>query len=178
MHKRKVAMRLITILLFILLSCGASYAKEEAEIYSKAVEAAKSGEINFAFMHFRSLLANYPASKYRESALFASGEYYFLLGAYRDAIQAFLGFLSDYPDSRAKPFVLMYLLKIAQRQQAGSLVKDLQQQIVTLQQLSFLFRNSKEYKYQSPLYRKHRVVYYIDKVEFYIEGELFAQIPY
>lgn len=177
MEKKRLII-LFMILLFIFLSCNVGYTQEEAQIYSRALEAIKSGDIDFAFLYFHSLLTNYPESKYTQEALFATGEYYFLIADYRDAAAAFIRFVGDYPNSKAKPFALAYLLKIAEKGSQESLVKNLENKIATLQRLSLLFRKFKEYKYRSPLYRKHRVIYYVDKVEFYIDGQLFAKISY
>ena len=165
-------------LLLVLSFFNIAHAQEGGQIYSMAVREARSGNIDAAFMYFRSLLTNYPDSKYTENALFATGEYYFLIADYADAIPAFTRYLNDYPDSAGITFTLMYLLKIAEKRGQELLAKNLEKKIVTFRQMSFLFRESKEYKYQSALYRKHRVVYYIDKVEFYIDGELFAKISY
>ena len=169
---------LFTILLFVLLACDIGYAQEDAQIYSEAVKAARAGEINFAFMYFRGILTSYPESKYREDALFANAEYYFSIADYYDAIQSFIKFLNDYPDSKGKPFALAYLLKIAQIQGRDSLAQDLENNLVNLQRLSLMFRNSKEYKYRSPLYRNLNLIYYIDKIEFYVDKELVAKISY
>ena len=175
-------MRFIKILFVIssivLLFCICVQAQEEPQIYSKAVQSAAAGDRDFAFMYFNSLLVNFPESKYNESALFATGEYYFMAADYYDALGAFNKFTANYPDSKNKVFALAYLLKIAEKEGQDALKKSLENKIVTLNQVSLLFRNFKEYKYKSPLCRKHKVIYYVDRVEFYIDGELFAKIPY
>lgn len=165
-------------LLFIFSVFNAASAQNEGQLYSKAVREARSGNRDAAFMYFRALLADHPDSKYTEKALFATGEYYFSVNDNSDAFRAFTRYIDDYPDSQATAFALMYLLKIAEQQRQESFSKDIEMMIVTLKRLSFLFRESKEYRYQSPLCRKYRAVYYIDKVEFFIDGEFFAKISY
>ncbi len=157
---------------------AAAHAQSEERLHALAAEAAGSGQIDAAFMHFRSLLTEYPHSKYEERALFAMGEYYFRAADYRDAAQMLTSLLEGYPDSEGRLFALAYLLKIAERAGEEALAQKLKNEIVTLRQHSFLFRNFKEYKYLSPLSRKYRALYYIDKIEFYVDGELFAQISY
>ena len=169
---------LFLVLVSILLAGGVSHAREDQEIYSAALENAKSGNREFAFMYFRSILTKYPDSKYTQDALFAVGEYYFLLADYDDAFEAFGRYTRDYPHSQETPFVLIYLFKMAKIKGKDSLAGKLEKAIVTFRRLSLLFRNSRDYKYRSPLFRKHRVVYYIDKVEFYVDEELFAKISY
>ncbi len=169
---------LFLVCFFFILSLASGYAQEAGQLYSTAVAEARSGNIHLAFMRFRTILLNYPDSKYAENALFAIGEYYSLIADYPDAIKAFTQYLNEYPDSKANVFVFMYLLKIARIQEKEKAVKDFEKKIITLKQTTFLFRESKEYKYRSPFYRKHRVVYYIDKIECYVDGELFAKISY
>jgi len=164
--------------LLIIFFCNTGYAQDSKEMYYQGIEAAKSNDLDSAFLYFESLLANPPESKYRQDALFATGEYYFLIGDYRDANRSFVQLISNYPDFKGKLFALAYLLKIAQGQSNEAAVKNLENKIVTFKQLIFLFKYSKEYKYKSPLCKKYKVIYYIDKVQFYLDEELFAQISY
>lgn len=164
--------------LFAALFLGTGYAEEGGRLYSSALREARSGNKETAFMYFRSFLANYPDSKYARDALFATGEYYFLISDYADSAQSFTRYLDDYQDSPCVSFALVYLLKIAEKRGEEPLARDLEKKIATLKQMSFLFRESKEYKYRSALFRKYKAVYYIDRAEFYIDGELFAKISY
>lgn len=145
-------------------------------MYSKAVKAAQCGNIDFAFLYFSSLLDKCPDSKLAEKALFGTAEYYYLIGDYTDASQSFTQFISKYPDSRARLFALVYLLKICQAKEKEDFVKKLRKEIITFKQQSFLFRVFKKYQYRSPLYKHHKAIYYIDKVEFYIDEKLFTKI--
>lgn len=163
---------------FLIISFTLGYAQEAGQLYATARKEARSGNIHSAFMRFRTLLLDYPHSQYSESALFATGEYYFLIADYHDAIKTFTRYRIEYPDSKAGVFALLYLLKIARIQEKEEAIKDFEKKIVTLKQTTLLFRESKEYKYRSPFHRTHRVVYYIDKIEWYIEGGLFAKISY
>jgi hypothetical protein len=166
------------IAILIILFCNAAYAQDSKEMYYKAIEAVKSKDSDSAFMYFQLLLKDYPESKYKEDALFATGEYYFAIGDYRDAKSAFLQLITDYPDSKGRLFALVYLLKMAEKQAKESLVENLENRIVTFKQQIFLFKDYKEYKYKSPFSKKYKVIYSIDKVQFYLDGELFAQISY
>ena len=148
------------------------------QVYSKGFEFAKAGYEDFAFMYYRDLLRNYPISKYREQALFATGEYYFRVSGFRDAAAAFRAFLDEYPDSKESLYAVAYLLNIAQRDQDAVSVQKLEKQIIDLQQVSFVFRETKEITYQSPLDQSYKVVMHIDKIEFYVEGKLFAKVSY
>jgi outer membrane protein assembly factor BamD (BamD/ComL family) len=169
---------LLAFLILTLLSCQVVGAQTSGEFYSQAVSLVKAKDLDSAFLHFRSLFNEYPNSKYAQRALFATGEYYYLVSNYKEAVTTFIKYLNDYPDSANRLFALMYLYKIAELKQEESLLENLKKEIVDFKQLVFLFRKFKEYKYRSPLLRKHKVIYYIDKVEFYVNGELFEEIPY
>ena len=171
----------ITTLVFIGLVCGGTAYPQTAagKFYSQAIKEARAGNLDFAYMRLRSILSNFPDSKYAEDALFAVGEYFYLISNYQDSLRSFEHFINKYPDSKAKPFVLAYLLDMAKKlNMSEKIIKDFEKQIVTCQQLSLLFRDFKEYQYTSTLNKKHKVVYYIDKIEFHIDGEFFLQTNY
>jgi len=148
------------------------------QVYSKAVKFAKAGQSDFAFMQYSKLLRNYPMSKYRDRALFATGEYYFQNFGFKQATEAFQTFIDEYPDSDERLYALAYLLNIAKKDSNESFAQSLEKQIINLQQVSFVFRDSKEIAYTSPLFQNHKAVIHIDKIEFYVEGELFAKVSY
>lgn len=174
----KINKILLTILLFILLIFNYGFSQDDGQIYSMAVREAEDGNIDFAFMYFRSLLRNYPDSKYAHDSAFAIGEYFFIAADYKNAAEAWSNFINDYPDSKGLPFALMYLLRVAGIRHDEPLLEKLRNKIIGLKQLTFLFRESKGYAYKSPLRRKYRMIYYIDKVEFYVDDKLFEKISY
>ena len=143
-----------------------AFAENESQLYAKAVKAAKTGNPDFAFMYYNAIARNYPQSKYREQILFAKGEYFFQLPQYGQAAEMFKAFLTDYPDSNGKLFALVYLFRIAEFEKNKSQLNDLKKAIVTFKQVGFIFKEFKEYKNRSPLYRPYRAVFHIDKVDF------------
>lgn len=174
----KINKTLSSLFLFIFLLSQRGFAQDVKQLYSTAVREAESGNRDFAFMHCRELLENYPDSKYASDAAFAIGEYYFITANYEFAAEALSNFINDYPDSKGLPFVLMYLLKVPQIHKNESLTEKLKNQIISLKRLSLLFQESKGYAYTSPLGIKYRMMYYIDKVELYVDDKLFENIPY
>lgn len=157
---------------------SAGLAPGSSQIYSKAVKFAKAGQSDFAFMQYSELLRNYPTSKFRDQALFATGEYYFKNFGFKQAAEAFQTFIDEYPDSDERLYALAYLLNIAKKDGNVSVAQSLEKQIIDLQQVSFVFRNSKEIAYKSPLFQNYKAVIRIDQIEFYVEGELFAKVSY
>ncbi len=167
----------LSILLSVLFS-GVGHAGEDRGLYSRAMKSAKQGDADFAFMNYRSILREYPQSKFKEQALFAHAEYSFLLKHYDESVALFTTFVQDYPDSKGKLFALAYLLKIAGEKGDQKEVEAIRKQIISLRKISLVFRNFKKYKYRSPFYRYWKAIIYIDKIEFYINGELFEKIFY
>src|SRR3989338_1022446 len=170
----RVALQLLLVLCFMAPPVFAG----EAQVYLQAIQAAKANSKDFAYMYYRALLRDYPNTKYREPALFAHGEYYSLLPDYDQSASAFQAFIQEFPDSKGKLFAWVHLLKIAQIQKDEALTKGLEKEIINFKQLSLVFRDFQEYRYQSSLGRKYRAVFQIDKIEFYVQGEMFAQIRY
>ncbi len=173
--------RIIIILgFFIMAVCfnGVVYAAEETWLYNNAVSEAKAGNYEFSFLNLHSLVRSYPFSKYQENAQFSIGVYYFNSKNYSGAVDAFVELLDKFPDSQSTVFTMAYLLKIAQARQNEQLIVDLEKTIAMFHKLSLIFRQSKEFTYTSVLQNKYKVIYYIDKVEFYKDGELFAQVSY
>jgi len=172
----------VKVTLFILLSILFALPKvcawEDKKLYSQGVNAAAKGKDDLAFIHFSSLLRKFPHSGVAEPALFAIAEYYFLIGDLRDSEKSFNKFITDYPDSKARIFALFYLLRMAEKAEEQSLVEDLEREIIGFRRASFLFRAFKNYAYTSALRRRHKALYFIDKIEFYVNGKLFTTISY
>lgn len=149
-----------------------------SEVYLKAVKFAKEGQDHFAFMHFNNLLRSFPQSNYRQEALFATGEYYFQIAEFTKAAETFEVFLAENPSTQEKLYALGYLLNMASQENDERSMHELEKQIINLQQVSFVFREEKEIKFHSPLNKRYKAVIHINKIEIYVEGELFAQVSY
>ena len=162
----------------LLLVCGNASAGEASALYSKALNAAKKGQKDIAFVHFSAILERHSGSKHTKNSLFGAGEYYYSISDYRDALPLFEQFVEDFPEAKGKLFALAYLYKLSKESERDGLVKKVRKEIITFKQQSFLFRVFKNYQYRSPLYLSHKAVYYIDRVEFYIDDQLFAEIPF
>jgi uncharacterized protein YihD (DUF1040 family) len=172
-----------TKILAVVLSCvfilsGAGFCQDCGNDYKTAIQAAKTKEMDLCYLYLDSFLRGCPGSKLRDRVLFASGEYNFSRNNFKQATTNFVELVDDYPDFKGKLFALAYLYKIAESAGQEELMEKLKTEIVTFKRVSLLFRNSQKYVYKSPLLKRHKVVYYIDRVEFYLDGESFAQIPF
>ncbi len=170
--------RIVLMVILALLFGQAGYALTDSAVYNYALEAVQKKQLDFAFIHFQSLLRYSPSSSYYDKALFACGEYYFLSNNYPDAEKMFNDFIINYPQSKAFPFAAAYLIKINLNMQANGMVLDFKKKIVEFKQLSLVFREFKEFTYKSALGLKYKAVYFIDRVEFYINGELFETVNF
>jgi outer membrane protein assembly factor BamD (BamD/ComL family) len=168
---------ILLIILLVFFPCGLKQVSGEEE-YSQAQNAVKSGDREFAFLHFLSVIKNDPKSIHREKALFATAEYLFLVCDYGDTFNRLQEFLEDYPYSKMRTFALLYLLKISQIWQEEQLAKDIEKQIINSKMIILLFKNNQEYKLKSPLGLNYKIIYYIDRLEFYLNGLLQTQIYY
>jgi TolA-binding protein len=165
-------------IILVLSLAGSAFAQQESQLYSSAVAQFKAGNDEFAFLNLFSLIRSYPESKYLENSLFAIGEYHYADKNYSGAADAFSRIVEKFPDSKSTVFAMAYLLKIAERREDGELTANLGKAIATFHKLSLVFRNSKAFTYRSVAMNKYKADYYIDKVEFYKNGELFAQVSY
>lgn len=164
--------------MFTVVSCFNAHSQQNESLYLQGLNAAKSGNLDFAFINFHAFLNSHSGSAKVEPVTFTIGEYYFLTKNYRDAFSIFNKFINKYPDSKARPFAFAYLMKIGEIYAKEEFVENIKKEIVTFKQVGLLFSNFKEYVYRSLSFKEYKLVYFIDKAKFYINGELFSEIPY
>jgi len=165
--------------LMLVLSCifvSSSYASEDGRLYGKAIEAVKKNNLNSSFMHLSRIVDRYPSSKFFAPALFSLGEYYYGIGDLFDAKNSFEKFVEADPKSKPAVFARAYLVKIAKNNEES--FSDYEKEIVTFKRLSLFFRDSKAIKYSSVFLKKYKAIYFIDKVEIYVNEKLFIEIPF
>ena len=175
---KEVMKKFFLTVLCIQLMVPAVSATETKFYLSEARKAAQTGQIDFAFMNYRSLLREQPESSDKLQALFAMGEYYFLQTDFLQAELFFKEYLQGSRDPNGCLFAKFYLWKMAGAGHDKYLTSQLVKELKMPKAHTFIFRDSEEYIYKSPLNRKHLAVYFIDKIEFYVEGNLLAQVSY
>lgn len=147
--------------------------------YQEAVRLVKNKEYDFAFLAFRSVVREYPQSKYAQEALFALGEYYYFIKSYGEADRTFNEYISKYSDSREAIFARVYLWKIIEHSdkvpQRKKEALDKLTAYFFSKPLFLLFSEYKELSYLSPLENKLVIRHYVDKIEVYRNGQIFAQ---
>lgn len=163
-------------LIFLFQHTGNS--QEDRNLYYRGIQAARKGEIDSAFMAFYRLLNDFPDSKFHQQALFGAGEYYFSIGDYYDASRMFNQFVKNYSEAEARLYAIAYLIKMAEKEGKENELEKLRKGLIGSQQVSLLFRDFKEHNYTSALNKNYKALNFIDKIEIYIDGELFTKISY
>jgi tetratricopeptide (TPR) repeat protein len=178
MNRKNLTIIFICLLItYLFISNG--FCGEDKDFYYRGIKAARAGQIDKAFSYFDLVLRNLSVSnRYTENALFATAEYYFSINADRDAKIAFRQVASDYPKSITALLSLGYLFNMAKAEGEQESLESIKKEIIGFKQVSLLFRDSEEFKYLSAMNKKYKAVYYIDKVEIYIDGELFQDVPF
>lgn len=175
--EKRMKYRAIICLMVLVFSVESSvFAADMTKIYKKAEKDAKKGHIDFAFMGYRKVLSSNPKESYKQKALFAIAEYYYQMLDCKNSTKYFKEYLKVSNDDNGKLFAFVYLMKLAMLENNGALIANLEDEIKLVKRNSFIFDNTKEYRFASPLNREHRAVYYIDKIEFYVERENIASI--
>ena len=167
---------ILLIFVFSVAFLSKALAASNAQLYETAKQAVKSGDREYAFMCFRSILHRTFKSQYHREALFATGEYFYSIGDYRSAEKSFSDFIDYYSEDKALPFAIVYLLKINNYMQIQKASEDLRKQAITFKQLSLLFSEFKELTYTSAFNLHYKAIYFIDRIEIYINEELFEKI--
>lgn len=171
-------MKYILLGLLLLVPLQTVCAAEDAELFGDGCAAGRAGEYSAAYVYFSQIIVLHPDSKYMERALFSFGETNYAMKNYREAADAFSKSAKDHPDSKAKVFALAYLVRLSRQAEKEDLAKAWGKEIVASERLSLIFRDSKEYNFRSSLGKRYKAVYFIDKVEFYVDGQELATISY
>ena len=169
---------MIFVLVLLLSLASPAISGEDSSLFSKGRKFARTSQQEFAYMQFRDIIYNFPNSAHREEALFATGEYYAAIPDHLETQRIFTQFLTEYPDSKSKIFALAFLYKIAEADQDEETMEKLKTEIIAIQRVGFVFRNSKELKYLSPCNNHYRAVIQIDKILIEKEGEALVELSY
>lgn len=163
---------------FVLVFCFFSSAVAGAvpREYMDAQDYLKNGDTDAAFMSYLLLSGAKRNTVYHQEAFFAVGEYYFYLDDYQDAFKTFQDFLETYPESKLRPFALFHLLKISRYWNQEKAVKSIEEEIINLKRIVLVFQENQELKLKSPLGKNYTATYYIDRVEFFVDGQIQEQI--
>ncbi|MDP8259916.1 MAG: outer membrane protein assembly factor BamD [Candidatus Gygaella obscura] len=167
----------LCIILIALLGIQVCFAEQSTYLYKQARKSVKHADYEFALIYYSKIVSDFPQSRFYKNSLFAIGEYYFEINDYLDSRNSFIDFIDSFPDSSETLFVYMYLLKIAQLRNDQEEMELLKKHIVCFRQISLLFRDYKVFRLRSD-FKEYKALYYIDKVEFFVDDKIFQEINY
>lgn len=179
---KRIAYIILSAVFFVFILNELSFAATDGALvkYEEGLKLAKEKEYDFAFLSFRSLVQEYPKSKYAQDALFAVGEYFYQVKSYYDVNKIFNEYINKYASSPGAIFAKAYLYKIIEysdkveerrKETADKLTLDFFSQIPFL-----LMPENKERSYLSAFNNKFTLNYQPDKIEIYQNGKIFIEI--
>jgi hypothetical protein len=151
----------------------------EADLeWKDAMGAVKEGETDVAYLDFNSILALYPESDCAMAATFAVGEYHFQHGDFQLAAEQFKNFSLKYNKNQQALAALVYLYKIAQIENDPVRMKEYQADVASFRQNAFIFSDKKHFSFSTGFKHHYKMVYAIDKVGLYVNGQPLAEVPF
>ncbi len=167
--------------LFFLINITPGLAEQDGrEEYVKACRFIKQREYDFAFLEFRSIIRDFPDSRYARESEFAIGEYLFMQKMYWESIKNFSEYIRDYPDSNGAIFAKAYILKIMEdiENLTAEQKKDIENIKTELfsEPLFLLFSEYKEISYRSAFNNNFSIRYYVDIIKVYKNDKIFVTV--
>ena len=179
--KRKIARVFLLSVFFGFIFCaGDIYASGGGVLYAKAIRAIKQKQYDYALMEFRTIIRDYPGTKYAQRAMFGIGEYFYNNSMHYEAIDAFSDYVAKYPNSDAGIFARAYLLKITEdiarpTEEDRAMLDGMKKEFFS-KPVFLLFSEYKELSYRSVFRNSFKIRYYLDIIEVYRNGQIFIKI--
>ena len=127
------------------------------------------------FIRFRTRLFDKISAKERSGINFSIAEYYFKTNDFSDARRAFKEYVDSTPAGISTLVAKAYLYKFAnqanEQENAEAIKKEMFEK-----QFILLFDKYKTLNYVSRSGNRYEVHYYVDKIEIFLNGEIFEQI--
>ena len=149
--------------------------------YLEAVNFCKKGENEFGLLKFKQVIEKYPDTPWARKSIFSAAEIYVGLNGYHDAVKLWIRYMSDYPDNKETMLAKVYLIVTMTRMkgpsevEAKQFLEQLKKQIFS-SPVFLGFAEYKKYEYESAIKNKYELLEYVDKIEVYLNEELFYKI--
>ncbi|HOW36026.1 MAG TPA: hypothetical protein PL155_06410 [Candidatus Omnitrophota bacterium] len=127
------------------------------------------------FMSLRQKLANTVKESKRKEINFAIAEYYFKANSFVDAKREFEAYALQDSGGITDLLARIYLYKIAQSKKDETRMADLKKEIFR-DQFILLFDQYKTKQYVSLLGNKYEIRHFVDKIEVFLNGDIFEQV--
>jgi len=172
---QRMKKKTINLSLFIILCSfiqALSFAEENKNPFKYIEEKEEIQE--FIKLHRRAILGDVD-SKETQIARFSVGEYYFKHNQLFDSRGAFRKYANDYPPQISSFIAKIFLFKIAKLQNDIEKVEELKREIFG-KSFIILFSDYKVLEYISAFGNNYTVHYYVNKVELFLNDELFEKV--
>lgn len=127
------------------------------------------------FMELRTKLQEKIKDSERSKILFSLGEYYYKTNDTYDAKRVFEEYVVKNPGGITALLARVYLYKIAVFTKSADRVAQLKKEIFQ-EQFILLFDKFKTLSYSSVFGYKYEVHYFVDRIEIYLNGEIFERV--
>ena len=134
------------------------------------------GEIDFAFMEYRSLLEEHSEGPSAQEAAFAIGEYYFNQHNTREAKEAFERFDQEPAEEIPKLLVQVYLLlcaRILKDDPTAEILESRLKEVLSSKKLFLAFEENRVQVWTSPLGNRFELREFVDRMEISLNGSSF-----
>ncbi len=129
----------------------------------------------YKFMELRTKLQEKIKDSERSKILFSLGEYYYKTNDMYDTKRVFEDFIVKNPGGITAILARVYLYKIAISSKSTERSAKLKKEIFQ-EQFILLFDKFKTLAYNSVFGSKYEVHYFVDRIEVYLNGEIFERI--
>ena len=178
--------------ILLMAACPQGFCQDDEALYRQGLAAAAADNPDFAFISFDTLVKTFPESPHRPDAFFAIAEYYSAQGAVKKSAAFFnqaclpagqaglpagQAGLDTHKDFPGRLFAFARLYQFADPADNGSHRQEVRDKMLAGGSFSLLFRDYKELKFQSALGNKYLARYFIDRIEFFVNGKPFVTIP-
>jgi len=153
------------------------FCQDAEALYRQGLAAAAANNPDFAFISFDTLVKTFPESPRCPDALFAIAEYYSAQGDLKKSGSFFNQACDEYKDFSGRLFAFARLYQFADLANNESHRQDTRDKMLAGNSFSLLFCDYKERAYRSALGHKYLARYFIDRIEFFVNGKLFVAIP-
>ena len=127
------------------------------------------------FIHLRGKLQGKIRDSERSKVDFAIAEYYFKVKDFIDAKRAFEDYINHIPVGISALLANAYLYKFAEKENDEEKMASIKKAMFQ-SQFILLFDKFKTLNYLSVFNNKYEVHYFVDKIEIFLNGEIFEQI--
>ena len=163
------------LLCIVVLSSINGYAANPASVDETMRSISRDKKDLERFLNFRTNLRSDISKKEKAKIDFAMAEYYFKLKDYSDAQRAFGEYVANNPQGISALLANVYLCKLAELYGKGSKAMDIKKDMFK-DQFILLFDKFKVLNYVSLNENQYAIHYFVDRIEIYLNGDIFEQI--